>query len=107
LQMLFAYPIEGKRAITTARRLKAKGAKAGIPDIFFDYPVAGSQWPNSPSYHGLRIELKRRVGGVTTSEQMGWIEKYQKLGYRAEVCHGWVEAAQLICEYLGIKCEIC
>ena len=41
LSLLFAIPNGGKRHITTATRLKASGAKSGIPDIFL--PVANQQ----------------------------------------------------------------
>ena len=41
LGMMYAIPNGGKRHIAVARKLKAEGVKAGVPDIFLAVPVEG------------------------------------------------------------------
>ena len=68
------------------------GVMAGIPDISLPVPRGG--------YHGMYIELK--VGGNKPSEkQQECIEALRKQGYRVEVCYGWLEAAEVIKDYLS------
>jgi len=50
LELLYHIPNGGYRYKTTARRLKAEGVKAGVPDICLPVPRGG--------YHGLYIEMK-------------------------------------------------
>lgn len=84
----------GKRHPSTARKLKESGAKAGIPDIFFPYPV--------DNYHGLWIELKRKKGGRVSPEQRFWINYLKEQNYSVHVCKGHEQAIDTICDYLGI-----
>ena len=102
LGLIFAIPNGGHRHIITAKKLKAEGVKSGVPDIFLAYPRQGSQWPNSGAAHGLFIELKKENGGRLSEHQSEWIMKLNNAGYKCAVCHGWVHAAQEICDYLGI-----
>ncbi|MEG1863636.1 MAG: VRR-NUC domain-containing protein [Oscillospiraceae bacterium] len=91
LELLHHIPNGGKRDITTAKRLKAEGVKAGVPDISLPVP--------SGRYHGLYIELK--VGkNKTTDNQNGWIDKLQQQGYCVAVCYGWEAASKIITQYL-------
>jgi len=92
LGLLFHVPNGGKRSMATARRLKAEGVKAGVPDLCL--PVARGGW------HGLFIELKRAGGGRATEQQREWIGALEKEGYRAVVCHGWEAAAEELARYL-------
>ncbi len=92
LALLFAIPNGGHRHITVARKLKAEGVKAGIPDICL--PVARGGW------HGLYIELKTRKGWQS-KPQKAWQAALIKQGYRAEVCRGWEQACWMIEEYLN------
>lgn len=84
-----------------ARRAKACGMKAGVPDL--DLPVS------CQGYHGLRIELKRRRGvpSDVSAAQQWWLQQLREQGYRAEVCYGWESARQVITEYLrgAAACE--
>lgn len=91
LILLHHIPNGGKRNITTAKRLKMEGVKAGVPDIFL--PVSRGQ------YHGLYIELKAG-NNKTTENQDVWISRLQKQGYQVNVCYGWEEAAKTIESYL-------
>lgn len=91
LKFLYHIPNGGKRDIATAKKLKAEGVKAGVPDICL--PVARGK------YHGLYIELK--VGkNKTTENQDMWLEALNKNGYYTDVCYGWEEASKVITDYL-------
>lgn len=96
LDLMFHIPNGGKRNITTAKRLKAEGVKAGVPDICL--PVARG------GYHGLYIELKAGRNR-TTEHQDTWIEALSKQGYFVAVCYGWESASQTIKGYLEMKTE--
>lgn len=102
LAFLFAIPNGGYRHSKEAANLKAAGVKAGVPDIFLAYPRKGSQWPHTGHACGLFIEMKRADGGKLEEHQAEWIMRLCDAGYKCAVCHGWVEAAQTICDYLGI-----
>ena len=100
LRLMFAVPNGGLRKKTTAARLKAEGARAGVPDIIF--PVAISP------YHGLFIEMKlekfrNRNNGGCSDQQLQWMADLKKEGYFCEICYSWLEAATLVCNYLQGK----
>lgn len=92
LHWMYACPNGGQRAITTAKRLKATGVKAGVPDIY----LPAVRLP----YHGLYIEMKRTKRGVLSDNQKKWIAGLTGLGYYCAVCKGWQEASELILRYL-------
>lgn len=84
--------------------LVAEGLRSGVPDIFLDVARGG--------YHGLRIELKvpeirnakgtiDKRKGVVAPEQQRWIDHYASAGYLARVAYGWLEAKEIIEEYLS------
>jgi hypothetical protein len=98
--LMYAVPLGGKRDLREAVRLKAQGAKKGVPDMCL--PVA------SDGFHGLYIELKRPIvkgeaKPTVSPEQKYWIEQLRLQGYKAEVCYGWTEAKELIEGYLCAK----
>jgi len=94
LALMFAVPNGGARAITTARKLKAEGVRAGVPDIFLPAPRGNK--------HGLFVELK--VGRNRPSEiQQAWIDSLQEQDYAVEVCYGFDEAQAAIVKYLEGK----
>lgn len=95
LRLLFAIPNGDLRHPVVARRLRATGTKAGVPDIFL--PVARH------GYYGLFIELK--VGHNRLSEkQSEWICALRYQRYEVEICrNGWNAAADIILRYLGSK----
>lgn len=92
LDVMYAIPNGGKRAIQTAAMLKAEGVKPGVPDICLPVPRG--------HYHGLYIELKRRRGGKVTREQQAWIEALMHQGYACAVYHGWDAARDVIIDYM-------
>lgn len=93
--LLFAIPNGGKRNAVTGARLKAEGARRGVPDLFLAYPKNG--------FGGLFLELKKSKGGKTSPEQKAMLERLANAGYAACVCHGFQEAKNHICVYLGWK----
>lgn len=76
---IFAIPNGGLRNISTAARLKAEGASAGVPDLFV------------PALK-LFIEMKDESGRAS-EKQVEWMEYLLKVGYRCCLCHG-VESAK-------------
>ena len=91
LTLLYANPLGGKRPKRTAARMKAEGAKAGIPDITLPVARAG--------YHGLYIEMK--VGrNKPTESQRWWLDALAMEGYRTTVCYSWEEARDVLIAYL-------
>ena len=92
LRMMYHCPNGGFREAREAHNLRRQGVKAGVPDIVLPVPRGG--------YHGLYIELKRRKGGRLSDEQRVWLDRLNRLGYRAIVCQGWDAAREEIKAYL-------
>ena len=92
LDLLFAIPNGGKRHVAVARKLKAEGVKAGVPDLFLPVPRHG--------YHGLFIELKYGKNRPTP-HQWRWLEQLAHQGYKTVVCWGFMDAKAVLIDYLG------
>lgn len=93
LALMFAVPNGGHRHIFVARKLKAEGVKAGVPDICLPVPRG--------DYAGLWIELKVK-GNKPTEVQRQWHKNLADAGHRVEVCYSWSEAKNAILYYLGL-----
>ncbi len=91
LNLMHHIPNGGKRDKATAKRLKAEGVKAGVPDICLPCPSGG--------FHGLYIELKAGKN-KTTDYQDEWLEALSKQGYKTAVCYGWEQASEVILNYI-------
>lgn len=97
-RLMFAIPNGGYRRPREAARMKLAGVKSGIPDIFLPVPRG--------EFHGLFIELKRPIvkgeaRPVVSPEQKHWLKELDAQGYMATVCYGWIEAKEVIENYLG------
>ena len=92
LKWLYHIPNGGKRGKVEAARFKAMGVKAGVPDLCL--PVARG------GYHGLYIEMKRRVGGRLSPDQKDWADGLRANGYCVCRCDGWNEAVAVLEGYL-------
>lgn len=97
LEMLYANMNGVRRSKRYTAKLKRRGMKAGIPDMFL--PVARH------GYHGLYIELKRPATeihrqGYTSKPQKKWLKQLKEQGYYAVVCYGWDDAKQVLIYYL-------
>ena len=66
--------------------------KPGVPDICLPVPKG--------RYHALYIEMKRPKGGRVSEAQTWWIDKLNKAGNLAVVCHGFDEAKAIILGYV-------
>lgn len=76
----------------TGKRLNDIGRKKGVSDLFLAIPTK--------QYHGLWIEMKRRVKAKVTVEQHEWLDRMNSIGYQAIVAYGWEEAKEAIESYL-------
>ena len=92
LHMIYAIPNAAKRSMRLAAMMKAEGMKSGVPDLHLAAP--------SGKYHGLYIEMKRTKGGSVSETQKEWLNKLNNHGYMAVVCRGWLEAKEVIEDYL-------
>lgn len=98
LEFAFAIPNGGKRDKITAARMKAEGARPGVPDIFLPRPVYCYS-PGKTSHAGLFIEMK--VGkGTASTDQLKYHQFLLEGGYQVAVCYSWIEAAQAVEQYL-------
>ena len=79
-------------SVIAAAKMKRQGMTKGIPDVCLPVARRGA--------HGLYIELKRKDGGKLSPEQAACIKFLHEQGYRAEVCHGWRAAVEIIEWYL-------
>ncbi len=95
LKLCFHIANGGKRTITEAKRFKAMGVKAGVPDLFLPVPRG--------KYHGLWIEMKRTQDGKISENQKWWIGALNSLGYLAQVAYGAEQAIRQLEEYLNLK----
>jgi hypothetical protein len=98
LAWLYAVPNGARTSMSTAKKLKAEGLKAGYPDIGLDVARGG--------YHGLRIELKRRKGGRMRLEQLRWRDRLWGQGYYVVTATGWESAAETLVLYLKGKIQV-
>lgn len=90
-ELLFHVPNGGYRCPKTARKLKAEGVRAGIPDYFYPVPKA--------HYHGLWIELKAK-GGKPSKAQLPVLHALAQQRYAVVVCWGADAAFKVLSEYL-------
>lgn len=92
LKLMFHVTNEGRRTVQHTQSLLRQGMKPGVPDIFL--PIAKGP------YHGMFIEMKRRIGGRQTPEQKEWQRALLEEGYCAVVCKGCDEAIEIIDWYM-------
>lgn len=92
-----AIPNGARTSLSVAKRLKAEGLSAGMPDLLiFDVP-------EGKTFIGVAIELKRADGkGRASPEQMEWLAQLSARGWCALVCHGAADALMRLSE-LGYR----
>lgn len=111
LALLFAIPNGGHRNVIVAKKLKAEGVRAGVPDLML--PVARG------GYHGLFIEMKAggsemgdgrwemgkaKRKGVVSDAQSQFLRALAAQGFKAAVCYGSEQAENILREYLSQSC---
>lgn len=89
---IFAIPMGGRRDKITGARMKAEGARRGVPDIFVAVPAQGK--------HGLFIEMKVE-GGTVSKHQEVWRERLLGQGYGHAICYTASDALGLLARYFG------
>ena len=80
-------------AMHTAKKMKEAGYSKGVPDMLVFEPRG--------FYNGLAIEVKTEKGRAS-DEQKAWIKSLNDRGWRAEICKGFEECADVICEYFNL-----
>ena len=90
-RLLFHVPNEGHHHDTDM------GVRSGVPDLVLPIPMGRS--------HGLFIEMKREDGGKLSYNQKLWLHWLRAMGYRAECCHGWMAARDVLVDYMGMEVE--
>lgn len=100
IDLLHAIPNGGHRHIAVARQMRREGVRTGVPDLCL--PVARC------GYHGLYIELKavhrkpkRGGSGGVDPKQARWIKRLNEEGFLAIVAYGFLEARNIIEQYLN------
>jgi len=94
LRWLYHIPAGGKRTPVTGAILKSMGTRPGLWDYFL--PVHRGDSP------GLVVEMKHGKNKLT-KEQAELGEHLRSQGWVTAVCYHWHEAAQAICDYLGVS----
>lgn len=92
--LLIAIPNGGQRDVRVARKLKAEGVVAGVPDLFL--AVARGQ------SHGLWIEMKNGKAGRVSEHQHYMLDALARQGYKGVVCRTFEEFMKEINEYLTL-----
>ena len=98
LELLHHIPNGGSRNKAEAAKFQRMGVKSGIPDLCLPVPKG--------LYHGLYIEMKRRVSWTLTDAQKDVISKLAAQGYYCEVCPGAeaaIKSITRICKEQGKK----
>lgn len=105
LKWLHAIPNGGSRNIAEATKMVAAGLRKGVLDIFLPWPISDGflRWK-----HGLYIEMKtekrrKEKNGGLTEEQIEFINYAESAGYCCKVCYNWIEARDVILNYLEGK----
>ncbi|CAN8140347.1 VRR-NUC domain-containing protein [uncultured Thiomicrorhabdus sp.] len=88
--LIFAVPNGEKRAISVAKRLKAEGVLAGVPDLFILLPDGET----------LILEMKREKGGRLSPQQKDFISKSETLGHTVLIGYGAKDASEKVLSYL-------
>lgn len=93
LRWMYACPNGGRRNVREATRLKQQGVKSGVWDIFL--PLTNKD------YAGLYIEMKAGKNKLTKN-QSEFGEYAESQLYKTVICYSWMEAKQVITDYLNI-----
>ena len=93
-ELIYAIPNGGQRNIITAKKLKAEGVTAGIPDLFIAAACGG--------YNGIYIELKNGSKGCLSENQRSIIAHLQQKNYKVAVCRSFDEFTSIINAYLSL-----
>lgn len=90
-QATFAIVNEGKMPVQYRTKLKKRGLKPGVWDVFCAIPKRG--------FSGLWLELKVGYNKLTDNQQ-SWQAIVDNNGYAWAVCYGWQEAFSRLLDYM-------
>ena len=90
--LIYAIPNGGKRAMSTAKELKAEGVVPGVPDL------------HVPAW-GLCIEMKRAKNGKLSDDQMQMIGYLEGIGQAVIIGHGAAQASEKVLGFVGRKLD--
>lgn len=92
LEWLFAIKNAGHGDAVRGAKSRAEGVKSGVPDLCFPIPRG--------DFFGLYVEMKKPKKGRVSEIQNKWHDMLRSNGYAVHVCHGWLEARDVLLIYL-------
>ena len=90
---LMAIPNGGWRNETVAKKLKAEGVVAGVPDLFLAVP--------KHQFHGLWIEMKNGKAGRVSPEQTKMISLLFEQGYDCRIVRSFEDFENIVTDYMS------
>lgn len=90
--LIYAIPNGGVRSLSTAKRLKAEGVVAGMPDLHIP------QW-------NLWIEMKRVSGGRVSPDQKRIIAELESIGHAVIIGYGATDASRKVMEWVASRAK--
>lgn len=91
--------MSSKSAMIRGAKLKKMGQSRGVWDYEVFVPIKNIDG-KVDCYQELRIEMKRRKGGVVSDEQKAWGKVYESAGIPCKICRGADEAIKFVSRYL-------
>ena len=88
-----------KAAMIRGAKLKRMGQSRGVWDYEVFIPIKGITG-RVDCYEQVKIEMKRRKGGVVSPEQKQWGKIYEMAGINCKVCKGADEAIKFVNEFI-------
>ncbi|MBP5470020.1 MAG: hypothetical protein J6Z11_12340 [Candidatus Riflebacteria bacterium] len=88
-----------KSAMIRGAKLKRMGQSRGVWDYEVFIPIRGISG-QIDCYEMVKIEMKRRKGGIVSEEQKTWGKIYELSGIPCKICKGADEAIKFIKSYL-------
>lgn len=97
-----ANEVGGSTAQMKMRAIKAKrmGTSKGFPDLLVFVPIEGIEY-EVDAYQPIAIEMKRKVGSVTSPAQKEWGIILEKAGIPFKICKGCDEAIRFVKQVMG------
>lgn len=98
---------EGKRSLSTGRKMKKEGLRKGVSDLFLSIPVKKFKISDGTGFDkeyfgGLWLEIKSKKG-LLSIPQLEWITLMSISGYDAHCIYTVDEGIQAIKDYLGMR----